>query len=64
MEMNSVIFFIKNLQFVKILDFIWTWILHFLNFFGLWLDLDWVLKIQDWIWIVKYDSPLISGEKW
>jgi len=25
------------------------------------LDLDGVLKIQDWIWIAKYDSPLISG---
>jgi len=40
MEMNSVIFFIKNLYFVKILDFIWTWILNLLNFFGQWLDLD------------------------
>jgi len=28
--------------------------------FGLWLDLDWVLTNQDWIWIVKYDSLLIS----
>jgi len=25
------------------------------------MDLDRVLKIQDWIWIAKYDSPLISG---
>ena len=24
------------------------------------VGLDWVLKIQDWIWIAKYDSPLIS----
>ena len=24
------------------------------------MDLDWVFKIQDWICIVKYDSPLIS----
>jgi len=31
----------------------------FLELFGLWLVLDWVLKIQDWI--AKYDSPLISG---
>jgi len=22
--------------------------------------MDWVLKIQDWFWIAKYDSPLIS----
>jgi len=28
---------------------------------GLWLDLHWVLKNQDWIWIAKYDSPLIFG---
>ena len=28
--------------------------------FGLWLDLDWVLNNQDWIWIAKFDSPLIS----
>ena len=30
------------------------------------MDLDLVLKVQDWIWIVKYDSPLISveGFKW
>ena len=33
----------------------------FLEPLGLWLDLDWVSKIQDWIWIAKYDSPLISG---
>ena len=31
--------------------------------FGLWLDLDWVLKIQEWIWIAKYDSPLISSSR-
>ena len=61
MEMNSVIFFIKNLYFVKILDFIWTWILNLLKFFGQWLDLDGVLKIQDWIWIAKYDIPLFPG---
>jgi len=29
--------------------------------FELWLDLDWVLKNQDWIWIAKCDSPLIFG---
>ena len=33
---------------------------EFLNLFGLKLDLDWILKIQDWIWIGKEDSPLIS----
>jgi len=32
----------------------------FLKPFGLSLDLNWVLKIQDWIWIAKYDSPFIS----
>ena len=31
--------------------------------FGLWLDLNWVLKYQEWIWIAKYDSPLISVTK-
>jgi len=29
--------------------------------FGLWLDLDWVLKNQDLIWITKYDSPFTSA---
>jgi len=29
--------------------------------FGLWLDLDWVLKNLDWIWIAKCDSPFISA---
>jgi len=30
------------------------------------LDLDRILKSQDWIWIAKYDSPLISArdQKW
>jgi len=32
----------------------------FENFFGLWLDLDWVLTNPHWIWRAKYDSPLIS----
>jgi len=35
--------------------------LKLLQNFGLWLDLDRSLKIPDWIWIVKYYSPLISG---
>jgi len=29
----------------------------FLKPFGLWLDLDCVLEIQDWIWTAKYGSP-------
>jgi len=30
------------------------------------LDLDLVVNVQDWIWIVDYESPLISVEvlKW
>jgi len=30
------------------------------------LDLGWVLKIQDWIWFVKYDSLLITAyeQRW
>jgi len=43
-------------HFSNFLDFIWTW-----EIFGLWLDLDWVLKNQDWVWIAKHDSPLIFG---
>jgi len=42
--------------FFQFSGFIWTW-----KCFGLWLDLDWVVKNQDWIWIAKYDSPLIFG---
>ena len=37
------------------LDLVFT----FEKLFGLWFDLDWVLKNQ--FWIAKYDSPLISG---
>jgi len=33
----------------------------FEKYFSLWLDVDWVFKNQDWIWIAKYDSPLISA---
>jgi len=33
----------------------------FAKSFGLWLYMDPVLKNQDWIWIAKYDSPLISA---
>ena len=36
----------------------------FENIFGLCLDLDWGLKKQDWVKIEKYDSPLISGQRW
>jgi len=33
----------------------------FFNLSGVCLDLDWVLNIQDWIWIANFDSPLVSG---
>ena len=58
---NYIRFFIKKLYSVNCLDYNWTWIGNILNYFGLWLDLDWVLKIQDWIWIAKCDSPLFSA---
>jgi len=35
---------------------------EFPKLFGLWLDLDCVKKIQDWIWIAKLNSALISGQ--
>jgi len=57
---NCIIFVIERLHFLFFglyldLNF------EFLELLGLCLDLDWVFKIQDWIWIAKYDSPLISG---
>jgi len=60
MEKNCIVFAMKMLYFFIFelsldLDF------EFLKLFGLCLDLDRVLKIQDWIWIAKYDSPLISA---
>jgi len=58
MEKKCDIFVVKRLHisiFGRFLDF------TFEKFFWLRLDLDWVLKNQDWIWITKYDSPLISG---
>ena len=38
----------------------------FKDIFGIRLDLDLVSEVQDWIWIVKYKSMLISVEdlKW
>jgi len=57
MEKNCVIFVIQKLYFVNFLDLDFK----FLELFGLWLDLDWVLKIQECIQIAKLDSPFISG---
>jgi len=39
--------FVVKRHFLNILDFIWTCTLHLKKIFGLWLDLDWVLKNQD-----------------
>jgi len=39
MEKNCVMFVIKTLYFVNILDFIWTWTFNLKKKFGLWLDL-------------------------
>ena len=61
MEKKCGIFIAKRLHFSNILDYIWTWALHLKKI----LDCVWtwtVLKNQDWIWIAKYDSPLISAE--
>ena len=49
----------KKLYFVKFLDLDF----EFLKLFALSLDLDRVLKIQDWIRIAKSDSPLISARQ-
>ena len=57
MEKNYVIFVNKKLCFVNFLDLDF----EFLKLIGLWLDLDWVLKMQDWIRMAKSDSPFISG---
>jgi len=46
----------EKTAFFQFSGFSWTW-----KIFGLWLDSDWVLKNQDWIWIAKYDRPLIFG---
>jgi len=53
----------KRLHLSYFLDLIRTWTLHLKKIFGMWLDLDRVLKDQDWIRIAKCDSPLISGVK-
>ena len=51
---NCVIFVIKK---VFLLNFctLFGWDFSFQKMFGLWFYLDWVLKIQDWIEIAKYD---------
>jgi len=45
------VFYFKKLYSVYFLDYIWIWIFYEKR----------ILKFQDWILIVKYDSPLISG---
>jgi len=63
MDNNCVIFIIKNLYLAKILD---SFGLGFQIFktFVLWLTNSFdftVLKLQDWFWTAKYDSPLMSA---
>jgi len=48
---------VKRLHFSNILEYVFS----FEKSFGLRLDFDRVLKIQDWIWIANFDSPLISA---
>jgi len=60
MEKKCGIFIVKRLLF----QIFWTSFgldLKFEKVFGLCLDLYRVLSNQDWIWIAKYDIPLISG---
>ena len=60
MEKNC-IFFVDEKLYFSIFKLYLDFDFKFPKVFGLSLDLDWVLKIQDWIWTAKYDSPLISG---
>jgi len=66
MEKNCILFVVKMVCFVNFLDFILDLDFKIKKLFGIRLDLELVLKVQDWIWVVKYDSPLISVEefKW
>jgi len=60
LEKNCSVFVMKNLFFVNFwISFGFRFV--FWKILGTWLDLDGVFKIQDWIWIVKYDSPLRSS---
>ena len=61
MEKNCVIFVIKKLYFVKFFGLYLDLDFPFVEVFGLWLVLEWVLKIQ--AWIEKYDSPLIPVDQ-
>jgi len=60
MEKNCVIFAIKKLYFVNILNFFWPWTFNFEKVctdVGLGLS----FKNSGWIWIATFDSPLISA---
>ena len=52
---------LKNCLFVNFFERYLDLDFRSLETIALWLDLDGVLKIQDWIWIEKHDNPLISG---
>jgi len=57
MKKKCGIFVVEMLYFSKYLDLGLTFEKKFWTVFGLGLS----LKNQDWIWIAKFGSPLISG---
>jgi len=51
----------EKAEFSNNLDFIWTWTLHLKRIWAV-VGLGLSFLRQDWIWIAKYESPLIWGQ--
>jgi len=66
MEKNYIFFCRKKLYFVIFFGLRLDLDFKMKKLFGTRMDLELVLKLRDWIWIIKYESPLISAEasKW
>jgi len=66
MEKNYIFFCGKKLYFVIFFGLRLDLDFKMKKLFGTRMDLELVLKLRDWIWIIKYESPLISaeGSKW
>jgi len=66
MEKNCIFFVVKMLYFVHFFGLHLAFDFKMKKGFGTRLDLELVLKVQDGIWIIKCESPLISveGLKW
>jgi len=66
MEKNCIVFVVEMLYFVIFFGLHLDLDFKIKKLFGIRLNLELVSKVREWIWIVKYERPLISveGFKW